>query len=337
MQIRKTSRKVLAVILCVVMLLQAMPLAVFAEDTDEITTETYSEETPTEKIEESDGDSEEVPEEESSEPSEDNGETPKEETGESGDDSGELPDEEAGEPDEEPEEIPEEKTDEDYDGSSEGENEESDEDEKEESTEETENLESPDFDAMSDDELLAYIYALSDEELVSLLTSLSQEQYQRIASLLGIEAYDDAEQIITFKSVESTLAPGITQSINSGYAQDGKLINYYVAIADLSNKNVGIHTTYKDAQCVKAGMAKMTEQAASMTELHSDPDDTANYMQKSFLGRGKNRSIWVMHFLIRCYARFWNYRSFYKKCLDNLGLLRYNISVPEHLFVVEGG
>lgn len=288
MQIRKTSRKVLAVILCVVMLLQAMPLAVFAEDTDEITTETYSEETPTEKIEESDGDSEEVPEEESSEPGEDNGEAPKEEAGESGDDSGELPDEEAGEPDEEPEEIPEEKTDEDYEGSSEGKNEESDEDEEEESTEETENLESPDFDAMSDDELLAYIYALSDEELVSLLTSLSQEQYQRVASLLGIEVYDDAEQIITFKSVESTLAPGITQSINSGYAQDNKLINYYVATADLSNKNVGIHTTYKDAQCVKGGMAKMTEQAASMTELHSDPEDAANYIPYYAIVAGVN-------------------------------------------------
>lgn len=45
-------------------------------------------------------------------------------------------------------------------------------------------------------------------------------------------------------------------------------------------------------------------------------------MQKSFLGQGRNRSIWFMHVLIRCCARFWNCQLFYKKCLDNIGLLR---------------
>ncbi len=98
----------------------------------------------------------------------------------------------------------------------------------------------------------------------------------------------ESDEITTFSTKESTLAPGITQTINSGYAADGKLINYYVAVADISRDDVGIHTTYKDAQCTTTGMAKMTEQAASMEALHQNPEDTDNYIPYYAIVAGVN-------------------------------------------------
>ena len=92
-----------------------------------------------------------------------------------------------------------------------------------------------------------------------------------------IATLSEDEQITTFQTVESTLAPGIVQTVNSGYAADGKLINYYIAIADINRDDVGVQASYKDAQCVNLGMSKMTEQAAAMNEKHSDPTDS-NYI-----------------------------------------------------------
>ena len=91
-------------------------------------------------------------------------------------------------------------------------------------------------------------------------------------------AGESVEQITTFKSEKSTLAPGITQTINSGYAADGKLINYYVSVADINRDDVGVQATYKNAQCVDYGMSKMTEQAVAMTNKHSNASDEANYI-----------------------------------------------------------
>jgi len=148
--------------------------------------------------------------------------------------------------------------------------------------------EKPAVDAMSDEELVEYVGALSDDELAAFVASLTQEQYQRIAALLGIETYDEDEYVRTYQTVTSTLAPGITQTVNSGYGRDGKLINYYISIADINSDDVGIHTSYKDAQCSVAGMAKMTEQAASLEALHSNPEDEANYIPYYAIVSGVN-------------------------------------------------
>ncbi|MBE6643759.1 MAG: hypothetical protein E7612_00100 [Ruminococcaceae bacterium] len=93
------------------------------------------------------------------------------------------------------------------------------------------------------------------------------------ATEAGIATISEDEQITTFQTVESTLAPGIIQTVNSGYAADGKLINYYIAIADINRDDVGVQASYKDAQCETLGMSKMTEQAAAMNEKYSNPDD----------------------------------------------------------------
>lgn len=86
------------------------------------------------------------------------------------------------------------------------------------------------------------------------------------------------EEVTTFRSFESTLAPGIVQTVNSGYGTDGMLINYYIAIADINRDDVGVQASYKNAQCVDLGMSKMTEQAAAMNAKHTNADDEANYI-----------------------------------------------------------
>ena len=108
------------------------------------------------------------------------------------------------------------------------------------------------------------------------------------ASETGDASLQAAEQITTYLSTESTLAPGITQTVNSGYAADGKLINYYIAIADIGRDDVGVQASYKDAQCEVLGMSKMTEQAAAMNAKHTDPSDTANYIPHYAVVAGVN-------------------------------------------------
>ena len=111
------------------------------------------------------------------------------------------------------------------------------------------------------------------------------------APLTGFAAEKSSDGFTTMSliySKESTLAPGVTQYENAVYAADGRLINYYYAVADLSNEYVGIHTSYKDAQCAIAGMAKMTDQAVSLEALHSNLEDEENYIANYAVVAGVN-------------------------------------------------
>ncbi len=108
------------------------------------------------------------------------------------------------------------------------------------------------------------------------------------ASESEIAAVSESEEITTYQSFESTLAPGITQTVNSGYAADGKLINYYIAIADINREDVGVQASYKDAQCETLGMSKMTDQAAAMNAKHTNADDADNYIPHYAVVAGVN-------------------------------------------------
>ncbi len=103
-----------------------------------------------------------------------------------------------------------------------------------------------------------------------------------------IATVNEAEEVTTYQSFESTLAPGIIQTINSGYGKDGKLINYYISIADINRDDVGVQASYKDAQCVTLGMSKMTEQAAAMNKKHTNANDAANYIPHYAVVAGVN-------------------------------------------------
>ena len=74
-----------------------------------------------------------------------------------------------------------------------------------------------------------------------------------------------------FSSTESTIAPGVTQSINYAYAKDGKQMVYYVLTADISRDDVLVQTSYKDQYVdQKFGMEKLTVQMAYADQLYTD-------------------------------------------------------------------
>ncbi len=108
------------------------------------------------------------------------------------------------------------------------------------------------------------------------------------ASETKTTAAQNTEYVSTFQTSESTLAPGITQTVNSAYGADGALINYYVAVADLDNAYVGVQATYKDAQCQTTGLSKMTEQAEAMYKKHTNSKDQTNYIANYTIVAGIN-------------------------------------------------
>ena len=75
-----------------------------------------------------------------------------------------------------------------------------------------------------------------------------------------------------FKHTESTLAPGVEQSINYAYAKDGEQMVYYVATADIGRDDVEVHSSYKDAQCTEFGMDKLTNQMAAADAKYTNTD-----------------------------------------------------------------
>lgn len=75
-----------------------------------------------------------------------------------------------------------------------------------------------------------------------------------------------------FKHTESTLAPGVTQSIKYAYAtKDGKQMVYYVATADVTRDDVIVQTSCKEQYTTKSfGMQKLTDQIAYANDLYTD-------------------------------------------------------------------
>lgn len=67
----------------------------------------------------------------------------------------------------------------------------------------------------------------------------------------------------------STLAPGITQDIVYAKTTSGEQIEYYVATADTTRKDVTLNTTYKNAQWNSWGLQTIPEQMAAAENAHS--------------------------------------------------------------------
>ncbi len=74
-----------------------------------------------------------------------------------------------------------------------------------------------------------------------------------------------------FKSTTSTIAPGVTQTINYAYAKDGNQMVYYVAVADVNRDDVIVQTSYKEQyRDKKFGMEKLTEHMAFADTYYTD-------------------------------------------------------------------
>ena len=83
-----------------------------------------------------------------------------------------------------------------------------------------------------------------------------------------------------FSSDTTTLAPGITQTINYALTNDDKQIAYYIATADISRNDVNIFANYHANDPSQGwAMSRVSDQMAAAYKRHSDPTDTANYVE----------------------------------------------------------
>ena len=98
-----------------------------------------------------------------------------------------------------------------------------------------------------------------------------------------------------FSTTSSTIAPGVTQSINYAYAKDGKQMAYYVAIADVTRDDVVVQTAYKE-QYVNGqfGMEKLTNQIAFADKLYTDPTSDRFISENYKVVAGVNASFYNM-------------------------------------------
>ena len=79
-----------------------------------------------------------------------------------------------------------------------------------------------------------------------------------------------------FSTTKSTIAPGVTQSINYAYSNDGKQMVYYVATADVNRDDVIVQASYfNQFENGAFGMSKLTDQMAYADELYTNKDKGA--------------------------------------------------------------
>ena len=83
-----------------------------------------------------------------------------------------------------------------------------------------------------------------------------------------------------FSSDTTTVAPGVTQTINYALTKDDKQIVYYIATADIAREDVSIHANYHDNDPSQGwAMSRVSDQMAAAQKRHSDPSDAANYVE----------------------------------------------------------
>ena len=90
---------------------------------------------------------------------------------------------------------------------------------------------------------------------------------------------DDAYYSV-FSSDTTTVAPGVTQTINYALTKDDKQIVYYIATADIAREDVSIHANYHANDPSQGwAMSRVSDQMTAAQKRHSDPADTANYVE----------------------------------------------------------
>ena len=83
-----------------------------------------------------------------------------------------------------------------------------------------------------------------------------------------------------FSSATTTVAPGVTQTINYALTKDDKQIVYYIATADVSRDDVSIYANYHANDPAQGwAMSRISDQMAAAQKRHSDPSDTENYVE----------------------------------------------------------
>ena len=94
----------------------------------------------------------------------------------------------------------------------------------------------------------------------------------------GITDKPSNDYYTVYSSETSTLAPGVTQTLRSATAKDGKTLVYYIATADVTRSDVSIYANYKDNVGTPWGMARVQDQMDSAKARHSDPEKPDLYI-----------------------------------------------------------
>ena len=83
-----------------------------------------------------------------------------------------------------------------------------------------------------------------------------------------------------FSSNTTTVAPGVTQTIKYALTKDEKQIVYYIATVDVSREDVNICANYHANDPSQGwAMSRVSDQMAAAQKRHTDPSDTANYVE----------------------------------------------------------
>ena len=105
----------------------------------------------------------------------------------------------------------------------------------------------------------------------------------------------DNKYYSVFSSDTTTVAPGVTQTINYALTTDEKQIVYYVATVDISREDVSVHANYHANDPSQGwAMSRVSDQMAAAQKRHSDPSDTANYVEHYNVVLGVNGDFYNM-------------------------------------------
>ena len=98
-----------------------------------------------------------------------------------------------------------------------------------------------------------------------------------------------------FSSNTTTVAPGVTQTINYALTSDDKQIVYYIATVDISRDDVNVKTNYHANDPSQGwAMSRVSDQMAAAQKRHSDPSDTENYVEHYNVVVGVNADFYNM-------------------------------------------
>ena len=133
------------------------------------------------------------------------------------------------------------------------------------------------FEAYTGNSVIATLEATRDfntEDLSVLRKACCYAVADYLWKLAGdyVELVDNKYFEVT-STVTSTLAPGVTQEINTAATADGKQIVYYLATADINSSYVSVYANYKDADPTKGwGMQRVLDQALAAQNRYGNPD-----------------------------------------------------------------
>ena len=93
------------------------------------------------------------------------------------------------------------------------------------------------------------------------------------------EVPQDNPYYYVFSSTESTLAPGVQQVIKKATTADNKQIVFYVATVDVNRDDLTVCANYRNHDGSSWGMSRVLDQVSAAITKHTNPNDSANYIE----------------------------------------------------------